>query len=137
MILIEHIDEIARRVQRDVLFLEFDSNWQIDLSAPSPNDGRNRNKIIYWLDQHYVPWTMCGPMMRKNYITSYKGGIFINVEVDSKNEIYQSVLKFLENPDGTSRFENVRVLILRLTVALENDIAFEQSKLIDHLFNWN
>lgn len=134
MILIEHIDEIARRIQRDVLFLEFNSNRQIDISIPSPKENGDRDKIINWLDQHSVPWTMCGPMMRKNYITGYQGGIFINVEVNPENVLYQSVLTFLENQDGTSRFENVRVLVLRLAVALENNIALGQSKLIDHLF---
>lgn len=57
--LIEHIDAIARSLQRDVLYLTFTSH-PFDFSREwDENPGHPRQTIINWLDKHDISWKDC------------------------------------------------------------------------------
>jgi len=81
--LLEHIDAIARKLQRDVLYIAF-------VRAESPNfeDYENlesRKRILQWLDDESVPWRECGPYASETTMRSYAGEVFIDVPFDETN----------------------------------------------------
>ena len=132
MILIEHIDEIGRRLQRDVLFLEFHPRDEEAIRSYQYQHDPNRIHITRWLDQHGIPWQMCGSLKRAHTIESYRGQIFLDVPFDLASPEYLQLLNFLENPDGSCSHHGVRFYALALSVAMENDVA--QNDVIDQFF---
>jgi hypothetical protein len=123
---IEHIDAIARREQRDVLYVCFhpqnwgdlgdDGSW---LDYDYDQDDR-RNAVIMWLDDHSIPWVECGPIASETCMRSYLGEIYIDIPFDEGNPQYQLLRDYLEYPDGTMRDENVRFYYLSLEDAMKN-----------------
>ena len=111
--LIEHIDAIARKAKRDVLFVVFRSpvDWQ---------ENRLRKQVCQWLDDHKVPWRECGPVADEHCMASYQGEIYIDVPFDEANPTYQKIQDYLENSNGTMRDPNVVFCCLRLDVAMRN-----------------
>ncbi|TCF97861.1 hypothetical protein BZM26_28950 [Paraburkholderia strydomiana] len=51
---------------------------------------------------------------------SYAGEVFIDVPYDEADPMYQKVQAFLEFPDGTMRFDDVRFWIVFLEHAMKN-----------------
>lgn len=119
MILIRHIDEIARRQGRDVLYLEF---------HPAEGSARGfdflrdplRGAIIDWLDAHGVRWEPCGPFAVVHRIEGYRGQIYLDIPYDEASPLYQEVRHFLEHDDGSTRHLGLRFLIMPLARAMEN-----------------
>jgi hypothetical protein len=54
------------------------------------------------------------------YIRSYAGEIFIDVAFDEADGRYRKVQAFLEYPDCTSHFDDVRFYVISLELAREN-----------------
>jgi hypothetical protein len=101
MILLEHIDAIARQKQRDVLFITFFTD-----ENPFP-DYKNlpiRSQIIEWLDDQKIDCMPCGEWADENSITSYRGTIYINIPYDEENQDFKKLQGYLEHPDGTMRY---------------------------------
>ncbi|WP_341313486.1 hypothetical protein WN982_19225 [Paraburkholderia sp. IMGN_8] len=116
--LLEHIDAIARELNRDVLYLEF-------LKAPRPHRAdykslETRMLIVQWLDSEGIEWRECGQLASETVMRSYAGEIFINVPFDETDNRYRKVQAFLEHPDGTMRFEDVRFYVVELQLAMKN-----------------
>jgi len=116
--LIEHIDAIARQKKRDVIFLEF-------INAERPRlqpfeEIESRKRILEWFDAEAIPWRMCGHIASENVMRSYAGQVYIDVPYDLNNPTYQDVQAFLEYPDGTMRFDDVKFWILSLDDAMKN-----------------
>lgn len=124
--LIEHIDAIARQKQRDVLFLKFsdpenpygeirkqNSNWDWESSV-------GRQSVIEWLNNNQISWLSCGDVADTNSMRSYAGQIYIDVPFDEANPVYQQVLGYMENPDGSTRRPGVRFFALTLHAAMKN-----------------
>lgn len=123
--LIEHIDAIARQKQRDVLFLKFldpenlegkiqpDSVWHWASSA-------GRQSAIEWFNRNQIHWQPCGSFADENSMTSYAGQVYIDVPFEETNPVYQKVLNYFENPDGSPRFPGVLLFLLPLDVAMKN-----------------
>ena len=129
--LIEHIDAIARQKQRDVLFLKFqplvvnsvvDSDEEDVLSDfDDPwEELPIRRHIIEWLDAQGIGWQCCGDLANPNSMMSYQGQIYINVPYEKSLAAYQALEVFLENPDGSMRFPEVRFFCCSLKLAMEN-----------------
>jgi len=116
--LIEHIDAIARKLQRDVLYLTFSREHRQQQTASK--EPTNRTRIIAWLDQEKIAWQECGPVASENSFSSYAGQIFIDTPFDETNEQYLKVQAFLEHPDGTMRFEGVCFYVVPLEFAMKN-----------------
>ncbi|WP_249172160.1 hypothetical protein [Burkholderia vietnamiensis] len=116
--LIEHIDAIARKLQRDVLYLEF-----MQAQRPRRADYRgldSRSGIVQWLDSEGIRWRECGQVASETVVRSYAGEIFIDVPFDETDSQYRKVQAFLEHPDGAMRFDDVRFYVVTLQVAMKN-----------------
>ncbi|WP_185244934.1 hypothetical protein [Citrifermentans bremense] len=124
--IIEHIDAICRKKQRDVLYIQFypfdfydiarstkcDYNWGTDA---------RRRAVRDWLDQHGIQWAMCGPFAESGgfYHHGYAGDIYVDVPFDEADPYYCLLREHLENPDGSMRDENVRWYYVRLQDAMK------------------
>lgn len=131
--LLEYIDSICRKKQRDVLYLRFvapnTEPWDNDSDDGTCDgfddyvDGRNlevRRQIIEWLDQNQIAWQPCGPIANENCWESYRGQIYLDVPYDQNLDAYQHLEAFLENPDGSMRFPEVEFWRLSLNLAMKN-----------------
>ena len=126
-VLIEHIDEIARKKRRDVLFVRFNdpetqiSGWPtLTRSRVHWRELPIRQSLIAWLDSNQIDWDLCGPIANVNGMPGYGGQIYIDVPFDPNLPECQSVLNFLEFPDGTFRFPEAELCCLRLETAMLN-----------------
>ena len=130
--LIEHIDAIARKKQRDVLYVTFDppaeaktaENGDEPLLARHRPDWWEhlpvRRQIIEWLEGAGLAWSPCGGIARTNGWSSYRGQIYIDVAYDTALPDYVKLAAFLENPDGSMRLANAQFWCLSLAYALES-----------------
>ena len=123
--LIEHIDAIARKQQRDVLYLTFhlknaNANGFQERKGYDYNDDPVRNKICGWLTEHNMRWQPCGHIASETMMMSYRGQIYLDVPFDDNDPTYLKVRDYLEHPDGTMGFPTVSFWYLTLEKALEN-----------------
>ena len=126
--MIEHIDAIARRKQRDVLYLTFiDPDAQIDplqgVAEPVEINWQTlpiRQTIIDWLDEHQIGWNPCMHVASVYLMMGYRGQIYIDVAYDTELPIYQTLASYLEFPDGTMKFPEVVFWLLPLEKAMKN-----------------
>lgn len=100
--LIEYIDAIARKKQRDVLFIRFYTQ-DTDFMEYDYLQDPERLRVITWLDKHGIAWQPCGPVANVNRMISYRGDIYVDVPFDPTNATYELLRDYLENPDGTMR----------------------------------
>ncbi|MEX3929938.1 hypothetical protein AB4Y36_39085 [Paraburkholderia sp. BR10936] len=115
---LEHIDAIARKLNRDVLYLEF-----LKAQRPDHVDYRSlesRSCIMQWLDREGIEWRECGQVASETVMRSYAGEIFIDVPFNEADDRYRKVQAFLEYPDGSMRFEDVRFYVVSLQFATKN-----------------
>ncbi|CAN0624495.1 conserved protein of unknown function [Burkholderia multivorans] len=115
---LEHIDSIGRRLKRDVLYLAF-----VRAERPHREDYRrldSRLRILQWFDREGIHWRECGPYASETTIRPYAGEIFIDVPFDEHDAQYRKVQAFLEHPDGTMRFDDVKFYVVTLDVAMKN-----------------
>lgn len=125
-LLIEHIDAIARQKQRDVLFLEFADPQSQSQGTGEPSSSwswkssPDRQSIIDWLKCNQIAWQRCGDLMDETTMSSYAGQIYLDVPFNDTDPVYQKIIRYLENPDGSSRVAGVKVFVLRLAVAMTN-----------------
>lgn len=122
--LIEYIDAIARQKQRDVLFVTFhaakaDPRDEWGCSYDWENDPV-RAPFCEWLTAHGIAWQCCAGVADENYMGPYEGGIYVDVPFDEVNPLYVLVRDYLENPDGSMKFETVSFWVLPLEKAMEN-----------------
>ena len=119
--LIEHIDAIARKVKRDVLYIEFhpSDDFEIWKEYDYKTDPR-RTKAIEWLEEHGIVWQECGQYASEYGFRSYLGEIYIDVPFDENNDTYCLVRDYLENTDGTMRDDNIRFWALAYERAMKN-----------------
>jgi hypothetical protein len=109
--LIDHIDAIARKKQRNVLFVTFkpkdyddDDSWE---RLYNWEDDPMRTSVCNWLTDHHINWQMCGYVADERTMGGYYGQIYLDVPFDENDPQYQQVRDYLENPDGSFRFETV------------------------------
>ena len=122
--LIEHIDAIARKNGRDVLFLDFSQKKiddEIDLFVDADWDNLPvRLQVIAWLDQNQIEWRECGHFANENMMCGYRGRIYIDVPFDTANPVFQKLSGYLETPEGDMKIPGVVFCYLPLNVAMEN-----------------
>jgi hypothetical protein len=117
--LIEHIDAIARKKQRDVLNIRFYTR-DTDLIKYDHLSDPERLRVIVWLEEHAIPWQPCGPVADEQCMSSYRGDVYVEVPYDTTNPTYQLLQTYLENPDGTMRHPTVTFLYYPLELAMKN-----------------
>lgn len=117
--LIEHIDAIARRKNRDVLSIQFHPNSPGSLSYRHENDPERR-RVIDWLNAHGIEWQPCGDVASEGRMMHYLGEIYIDVPFDPEDPEFRKLRDYLENPDGTMRNPRVTFMCLPLRAAMKN-----------------
>lgn len=118
--LIDHIDAIARQKQRAVLMLEFHpEEWDEVLRYEYESDSM-RSMVIEWLNEQHIPWKPCGEFASETSIMPHLGQVYLDVPFDETHPDYLKLQKYLEHPDGSMRFENVRFCYLTLEDAMKN-----------------
>jgi hypothetical protein len=92
--LIEHIDAIARRKGRDVLYVIFHErlSQHFDWEASSV-----RQRIIGWLDENRIEWKPCGHVADGSVLCSYFDQVYIDVPFDETHPDYRRVRDYLEH----------------------------------------
>jgi hypothetical protein len=121
--LIEHIDAIARKKQRDVLYVIFHPKRQVVGDWSASYDWRKdsiRETVCNWLTEHQITWQPCGEIASENAMYSYQGQIYLDVPYDDNDPEYVLLRDYFENPDGSMRFETVIFCYLPLATAMEN-----------------
>ena len=116
--LIDHIDAIARKKERGVLFLEFDPEINFDdFEHPRYRyeEDKVRDEIIENLDKIEISWMKCGHFASTNFICFYRSQIYLDVPYDENLSEYKALQTYLEYPDGSIRF-----CYLPLEVAMKN-----------------
>ena len=121
--LIEHIDAIARKKGRDVLFLDFNGEKGSDPFELFSNDWKSipiRQQVIDWLKQNKIGWSYCGHYANENMMMPYQGKIYIDVPFDLNDPVYQKLADYLETPEGEMKLAGVTFCYLPLAKAMEN-----------------
>jgi len=120
--LIEHIDAIARSLQRDVLYLAFTSH-PFDFSREwDENPGHARQTIINWLDKHDISWKECAHVASEDGFCSYQGQIFVDVVFDVNDPTFKLLSSYLEDSHGNIKpeFSPAKFYYLSLEDAIKN-----------------
>lgn len=124
------IDAIARKLNRDVLFLRF-----MPIDAPYPGQGNFpdvREKILNWLNNNGIRWIDCADIASETGWRAWRGEVFLPDAIpDETNPITTKMNAYLENPDGSTRFEGVTFCMLSLRIAQKN------SRHDDPSFQWD
>lgn len=120
MILLQHIDAIARAKQRAVLYLEFHPQQRASVASYRFELDVARDQFLTWLDTHCIGWQACGPFASVRRIEPYRGQVYIDVPFDDKLPLYCLLRDALEHPDGSMKLSSVRFMALTLDVAMEN-----------------
>lgn len=121
--LIDHIDAIARKKGRDVLFLDFPVEYDDDLFGAFSMDWDSlpiRKQVIAWLDQAMIEWQPCGEMANENTMVGYLGRIYVDVPFDQTDPEYQKLAGYLETPEGEMKLPGVKFCYLPLEMAMKN-----------------
>jgi len=122
--LIEHIDAIARKKGRDVLFLDFPTGLGDDPFEDFKVDWEDipiRQQIITWLEQNQIEWSHCGYIANENMMGGgYHGRIYIDVPFDKNDPVYRKLSDYLETPEGEMKLKGVKFCYLPLKVAMKN-----------------
>lgn len=118
--LIEHIDALARRLKRDVLYLEFHPEQRVDWRHYDYESDANRARVLDWLDRNGFAWGPCGDYARPGYLRPYLGQICLDVAYDEALAEYGKLRDYLELPDGTMRQPGVRFCVQPLDHAQQN-----------------
>lgn len=118
--LIEHIDAIARRKERAVLYLEFHPQPFREWRDYQYEDDSMRATVLAWLDATGVPWTRCGPFADPRVMAPYLGQVYLDVAYDEALPEYRRLRDYLEHPDGTMRHAGVRFYVMPLDQAMCN-----------------
>ena len=127
--LIYHVDEIARKEGRGILYITF-GPYQEPLK-PSVfmddkylswcwEDFQPRQEVIKWLDDNGFTWHECGHANWRHgwSLSSYYGCIYLDISYDVNDEKYMQLQNHLEHPDGTMRSPDVQLCLIPLEVAL-------------------
>ncbi|MEI7839032.1 MAG: hypothetical protein WCJ11_00855 [Methylococcaceae bacterium] len=126
--LIEHIDAIGRKKQRDVLMLEFHPEFKFHIGNDDEEESesydyrkdKTRAEILENLIKLNIPWVKCATYASTNMMSSYQGQIYIDVPYDENLPIYQILQEYLEFSDGSIRFPSVKFLCLTLECCMQN-----------------
>jgi hypothetical protein len=120
--LIEHIDAIARRKGRAMLYLEFHPQTFSEWRRYRYGDDPMRTEVLAWLDTQGLGWHACGPFADPGVMAPYLGQVAIDVPYDETMPDYCRLRDYLEYPDGTMRHAGVRFCVMPLDYALRNAV---------------
>ena len=116
--ILEHVDAIARRLQRDVLFIRFDLDIMPGLNY---RHWPKREALLAWLDAQQISYKMCADIGNEHAIEHYWGQIYFDqVPYEDHHPQYQQLLAHLEQDDGEMKIHGVMFCCVPLRVAMQN-----------------
>ncbi|MCF8160487.1 MAG: hypothetical protein K9J76_07275 [Polaromonas sp.] len=113
---IEHIDAIARKTKRDVIYVEFHDrpkDVQRDMATMAIQDALDwehlpaRRKIIEWLDASGIGWRPCAEPANLSCMQAYRGQLYIDLQFDKSSPAFQLLEVVFETHDGHPRIPGV------------------------------
>lgn len=109
---IEHIDAIARKKHRDVVFLDFTvpDDAETKFITYKYEEDLARREVLEWLDVHHISYMMCGDFATELEWNIYRGQIYVDLAPDMLNEAFQKFQKFM----------HLKCYVLPLDVAMQN-----------------
>ena len=120
MILLQHIDAIARAKQRAVLYLEFHPQQRASAASYRFELDVARDQFLSWLDTHRIGWQACGPFADIGRMESYRGQVYVDVPFEETLPLYCLLRDALEHPDGSMKLATVRFMVVTLDLAMIN-----------------
>jgi len=123
--ILEHIDEIARRLQRDVLLAGADRGTFGPFFSCSNKKKRilqeEYNKISESLQEFVIDYYDCfglevGGLLSRPWVYE----MFIDIPNDVNNENYRKVCSLFEHEDETPKFKLYRLFIVPYEIAVSN-----------------
>jgi len=113
-LLIEHIDDIARRLNRDVLLIGPDRmtdshhslNWK---------DSVDRSGLLTWLDEQNINWEPCGWLSSQSVMEGYRGDIYLDFPYSAADTRYLHLKAFVqEQEDGSTKWAGVKIYLFSI-----------------------
>jgi hypothetical protein len=125
MMRIDHIDAIARRKGRDVLYVEFSGpagkgSKQDQRKSFAWKDSLERKELIAWLELQGIGWVPCSGIANLNSMRTYGGGLYIVLPIDELSLKFMAFLDYIEFPDGTQRTPSLKAYTCSLADAQAN-----------------
>lgn len=114
MLLIDSIDHIARMKQRDVFFVKFHCGEENNIDWKFPL----RRQVLEWLDAQDIKWEPSAPF--SDGIASYQGDVYIDVPLVPMDKMFQAMVEYFDNEDGSPRIPGCSLNLLQLSVAMRN-----------------
>lgn len=114
--LLETIDAIARRLKRDVIFLDIRENQE----RPS-RDRPEVAEATAWLDSERLGWSPCFGFMP--WMVILEGGpraIYIDAPFELGSPVLRKLEDRFETPDRLPRYPDLVLSLLRLETAMVN-----------------
>lgn len=120
--LIQHIDEIARELQRDVLYLVFcKEGFSSADDFELVDDWENckvRQYLVQWFADDNIEARPCAGVSNSGWICGYSGHLYIDVPFDRSNLDYLKIENLLENEDGSMKLRGVVFCVFGLEEAV-------------------
>ena len=112
--LISYIDDIARRLGRDVMYITFDRR----VYEGPPESWPARNELIAWCQQHNIETRPCAGFSTSEWENSYAGQLYVDLEYSPENAKFKLLDQHLENPESGTKIEGVHFLLLTYAQSL-------------------
>lgn len=118
---IDHIDQIARELKRDVAGVFFSLDETKDINQEIDRIDEIRTPIINWLEENEVSWKPCFGFFDGNIDPYYKGDIYVHLEINENEPKFLQLKEMLENEDESTKIEGVLFNFYRYQYALNNE----------------
>jgi hypothetical protein len=124
--LIHYVEQLAVNRHRDALYVSFytGSNMQEQMAYDYEKD-ETRNTICAWLEEQNIRYWQC-TRINSGWLCGYFGSICIDVPFNVNDERYRRVQQYLENENGTGKFEHASFYYVPLEQAIKLVLEHEQ-----------
>ena len=125
--LIPHCDEVARRLNQDLLIIHFMPNeaevkdplsFLSDTSADWCENHPMWLSVTQWLRDNSYIYGLCGGVEDPNSLFVYKRLIYLNQKFDLQDPKYKQLESFLQYPDEKMRHKDVNFEVMMLEEAI-------------------
>lgn len=114
--ILKHIDQIAREKQRDVYIIQFDKKVYPRFNY---KEYSYRDELLEWLDNNNIGYEECFSFASDNGFESYRGQLYIDIEVDETKDVCKKLKDYIKPDDGDLRFEGIDLWTLSLSLAMK------------------
>ncbi|MDI1349431.1 hypothetical protein [Aquabacterium sp.] len=117
--LVEYLDTIAREKKRDVLYVDFRLSFDGNSERSAWQYLPIRSQLIDWFASQGIGMEYAIFVVDDSCLISppYQGEFYIDVPYDAGDPRFCTVLKYMENEDGSGKIPGVRLCCLQLSTA--------------------